>query len=77
MGQLVPAEGMIRCGQPGLSVRDIITWDTEHFRGDIMRLLKSIALTRVPATSTSAPPRRITVGISLANRSKTDKNKPK
>ncbi|MDD3582907.1 MAG: hypothetical protein PHG74_02675 [Kiritimatiellae bacterium] len=50
MGQLVPAEGMIRfAGNLAYPVRDIITWDTEHFRGDIMRLLKSIALTRVPA----------------------------
>ena len=41
---------MIRfAGNLAYPVRDIITWDTEHFRGDIMRLLKSIALTRVPA----------------------------
>ena len=50
MGQLVPAEGVIRfAGNLAYPVRDIVTWDMEHFRGDIMRLLKSIALTRVPA----------------------------
>jgi proteasome lid subunit RPN8/RPN11 len=50
MGQLVPAEGVIRfTANLAYPVRDIVTWDTEHFRGDIMRLLKSIALTRVPA----------------------------
>jgi hypothetical protein len=50
MGQLVPAEGVIRfTANLAYPVRDIVTWDTEHFRGDIMRLLKSLALTRVPA----------------------------
>ena len=48
--QLVPAEGMIRfAGNVAYPIRDIVTWDMEHFLGDIMRILKSIALTRVPA----------------------------
>ena len=49
MGQLVPAEGVIRfAGNLAYPVRDIVTWDTEHMQADIMRLLKSIALTRLP-----------------------------
>jgi hypothetical protein len=49
MGQLVPAEGVIRFGgNLAYPVRDIVTWDTEHMQADIMRLLKSIALTRLP-----------------------------
>ena len=49
MGQLVPAEGVIRfAGNLAYPVRDIVTWDTEHMQADIMRLLRSIALTRLP-----------------------------
>ena len=49
MGQLVPAEGVIRfAGNLAYPVRDIVTWDTEHMQADIMRLLKSVALTRLP-----------------------------
>ena len=49
MGQLVPAEGVIRfAGNLAYPVRDIVTWDTEHMQGDIMRMLKSVALTRLP-----------------------------
>lgn len=49
MGQLVPAEGVIRfAGNLAFPVRDIVTWDTEHMRADVMRMLKSVALTRLP-----------------------------
>ena len=49
MGQLVPAEGVIRfAGNLAYPVRDIVTWDTEHIQADLMRLLKSVALTRLP-----------------------------
>ena len=41
--------GVIRfAGNLAYPVRDIVTWDTEHMQADIMRLLKSVALTRLP-----------------------------
>jgi predicted amidophosphoribosyltransferase/GNAT superfamily N-acetyltransferase len=50
LGQLVPAEGVIRFSASlAYPVRDIATWDTEHLRADILRLLKSTAVTRLPA----------------------------
>ena len=49
MGQLIPAEGIIRFSATmAYPVRDIATWDMDHFHADIMRALKSTALTRLP-----------------------------
>lgn len=49
MGQLVPAEGAVRfAANLAYPVRDIVTWDEEHFKADIMRALKSTAASRLP-----------------------------
>ena len=49
MGQLIPAEGAIRfAGNLALPIRDIATWDEAHLRADILRALKSTAITRLP-----------------------------
>jgi len=49
LGQLVPAEGIIRFSATlAFPVRDIATWDMENLHADIMRALKSTAVTRMP-----------------------------
>lgn len=49
MGQLIPAEGIIRFSATmAYPVRDIALWDMDHFHADIKRALKSTAVTRLP-----------------------------
>lgn len=49
MGQLLPAEGIIRFSATmAYPVRDIALWDMENFQSDIKRALKSTAVTRLP-----------------------------
>jgi DNA repair protein RadC/predicted amidophosphoribosyltransferase len=49
LGQLVPAEGVIRFSATmAYPVRDIVTWDMEHLQADVKRMLKSTAVTRLP-----------------------------
>ena len=49
MGQLIPAEGVIRtAGNLAFGVRDVATWSTDKFETDFKRILKSSAVTRIP-----------------------------
>jgi len=49
LGQLIPAEGVIRtAGNLAWGVRDVTLWNTDKFNADLKLILKSSAVTRIP-----------------------------